>query len=192
MIQERLHNPGIANLGKETVSGGRGQGEKRHTACERSVRLWGIECKLEIAVRSKETRRWNCAGPALAEHEQGIACLCKRQARVGGLVTIGIPYDTLGVSCYNSVCRTYRVCVAVFAGGRHGDGGGGVCEVAKVPAKGNIFTRSDLVVGRGLGWGLGKDDFSRVSIGTDGGDDCCACVVAGAACYTEFCGGSGV
>ena len=74
------------------------------------------------------------------------------------------------ISCNDAVGRADRICVAVFAGGGYGYGAGCVCKVAKVPAKGDIFAGSDLVVGGGLEGGLGKNDLSRVPVSRNAAD----------------------
>lgn len=166
------------------------RGRKGQTASEWCVCLRGIKCKLELVVWCKET--WGCSstGTTCSVYLQGIVCLCEGQIGVLGLPTVWIPFDALSVSCDDAVCGAHGVRVAVFTGGGYGDGSGGVYEVAKVPAKSDIFALSDLVIGCGLGGWLCDDDFTRVSVGADGGGWNCACVVAGATCYTIVCGAS--
>jgi len=154
-------------------------------ACQWCVRLGGIQCKLELTVRFKVPGSWGCAGTACTEYQQRIFRLRKRQARVGGLVTIWIPHDALRAPVNDAVRGAHRICVAVFTGGGYSYGGGCVCEVAEVPAKGDIFTLSNLVKRGGLGGRLGENDLSRVPVSTDGSDRCRACIVPRATRYTD-------
>lgn len=102
---------------------------------------------------------------------------------MGGLVSVCIPDDALGVAWDGGVSNW--VCVTVLACGGYGQGCGGNCEVAKVPAKGDGVTRSNLVIGRGLKRRLGEDYLSWVSVGTDGNGLSRIWVVTWATCDTD-------
>jgi len=123
------------------------------TACERCIRLGGVQGKCQRSVWIEHSSLPHCTRPSLIPDREGVRRLRKLKFWVALIVFIRVPHHRLRVSGYNAICRTNRICVAIVTESRDRQVLGGNIKVREVPAEGNWLVRSNLEVGcRCLCW----------------------------------------